>query len=115
MEVEDLTGRSRRDAIRDRVMERVVVDEEGCFIWQGPTSGSGRGGGYPRMCLDGGTMAVHRVMWILENGPIPPRKQLDHTCRKRRCVNPRCTEMVTHLTNQRRRAAAARTPCPPSA
>lgn len=99
-------GRSRRDVLRDKVMARVEIDEDGCFIWQGPNSGTGRGGGYPRMNVDNGTMAVHKVMWIIENGPVPPRKQLDHGCRKRMCVNPRCTEMVTHKQNQKRRDAA---------
>jgi hypothetical protein len=102
--------RSRRDVLRDKVMARVVIDEDGCYIWQGPDSGNGRGGGYPRMNVDNATMAVHIVMWVIEHGPIPPRKQLDHRCRKRRCVNPfKCTELVTHLENQKRRAKAART------
>lgn len=101
---------SRRDRIRSKVLERVVRIEppegvEGsCWIWTGPTSGDiGRGAGYPRMSLDGATVAVHRVMWVVENGPIPPRKQIDHTCRRRLCVNPDHGEMVTHRLNCRRR------------
>lgn len=78
-----------------------------CLLWTGPTSGStGRGAGYPRMCVDGGTMAVHIVMWVIENGPVPPRKQLDHLCRNRLCVSPDHLEMVTHKENQRRRDRA---------
>lgn len=95
---------SRRQAIWDKVMKRVVVDVDGCYIWQGPTSGTtGRGRGYARMALDGRTMAVHKVMWVIKNGPVPPKKQLDHICRKRLCVNPDHTEMVTHKQNQKRR------------
>ncbi|MDQ0472781.1 hypothetical protein QO011_005811 [Labrys wisconsinensis] len=49
-------------------------------------------------------------MWIVEHGPIPPRKQLDHCCpgRRRRCINPwsEHTELVTHKRNQARRDAA---------
>lgn len=105
----DNTQRGRRDVLRDKVMSRVEIDADGCFIWQGPDSGkNGRGKGYPRMNVENGTMAVHKVMWIVEHGPIPPRKQLDHTCRKRMCVNPRCTELVTHKENMRRRDAARR-------
>jgi hypothetical protein len=100
---------SRRAKLYAKVMSRVLVDEDGCYIWQGPDSGKkGRGKGYPRMNVDGATMAVHIVMWVIENGPIPPKKQLDHTCRKRLCVRPTCTELVTHLQNQRRRAQAQR-------
>lgn len=98
----------RRERIRDKVLARVVINPlTGCWDWIGPTSGStGRGKNYPRMNLDGGTVAVHIVMFVVEHGPIPPRKQVDHTCRRRCCVNPDHLEMVTHIQNQRRRAAA---------
>ncbi len=101
---------SRRDRIREKIMSRVEIDPEaGCWIWTGPTSGStGRGKDYPRMNLDGATVAVHIALWVVENGPIPPRKQLDHTCRRRRCVNPSHCEMVTHKRNQKRLDAARR-------
>ncbi|WP_453971403.1 HNH endonuclease signature motif containing protein [Amorphus sp. MBR-141] len=42
-------------------------------------------------------------MFVLVNGPLPPRKQVDHRCNRRLCVNPDHLEMVTHLENQRRR------------
>lgn len=99
----------RRARIREKVMSRVVETEGGCWIWTGPTSGvNGRGCGYPRMNLDGATVAVHIVMFVCEFGPIPPKKQIDHTCRNRLCVRPSHLEMVTHKQNQRRRADAAK-------
>lgn len=103
---------SRRERIRAKIMARVVIDPvTGCWLWTGPDSGkTGRGHGYPRMSLDGATVAVHIAMWTIEHGPIPPRKQLDHACRNRRCVNPdpEHLEMVTPLVNARRREAAKR-------
>lgn len=105
----DVLTQGRRKRIYDKIMARVEIDQDGCWIWTGPDSGDGRGGGYPRMSLDGGTVAVHIAMWITFNGPIPPRKQLDHQCRKRRCIRPDlCTELVTHKKNQQRRAQAQR-------
>jgi hypothetical protein len=105
----------RRAAIRDKIMARVVIDPVTlCWLWTGPTSGTegrgrkGRGHSYPRMSLDGATVAVHIALWVVENGPIPRRKQLDHTCRTRLCVNPEHNELVTHKTNQERRAAMRR-------
>lgn len=98
---------SRRRDILARIRRR--VDEcavTGCWNWTGPTSGAGRGGGYPRMCLDGQTVAVHRVVFTHFNGFVPGKKQIDHTCRNRCCVNPEHLEMVTHKENQRRRDAA---------
>ena len=95
---------NRRDRILIKVLRRVKRDPEtGCWLWTGPTSGGGRGGGYGRMCIDGATMAVHRVMYILFHGPIPPKKQVDQKCRNRLCCNPTHLELVTHRENQRRK------------
>jgi hypothetical protein len=108
--MEDLL--SRREVIRNKVMSRVLIDEEtGCWIWTGPTSGTeGRGAGYPRMALAGQTVAVHIVMWTNEHGYIPGKKELDHVCRNRLCVRPHPDhlEMVTRKRNAIRREQAKR-------
>jgi len=93
-----------RDSIRQRIRSNVKVCEiHGCWIWQGSDSGTGRGGGYARMRLHGYTVAVHRVMFINEYGFVPPKKQIDHVCENRMCVNPDHLEMVSHKENQRRK------------
>jgi hypothetical protein len=106
---------SRRDRIAAKIAARVreepapewMPPELGpCHVWTGPHSGNGRGGDYPRMSLDGQTVAVHLVAWTNENGFIPGRKQLDHLCRRRMCVNDKHLELVTHKENQRRRDKA---------
>lgn len=74
-----------------------------CFIWTGPTSGTGRGGGYGRMSLDGQTVAVHLVAYTHFFGYIPSKKQVDHLCCNRLCWNPAHLDLVTHLENQKRR------------
>lgn len=110
----------RRERILDKVLERIEFVEapEGfehlgaCWMWTGPTSGCGRGGNYPRMCLDGGTVAVHLVVFTHYNGLIPPRKQVDHLCRRRLCCNPKHLEMVTHKRNQKRRDASKKITLP---
>lgn len=101
---------SRRTEIHDKVMARVSIEEgTGCWIWTGPTSGeSGRGKNYPRMSLSGQTVAVHIVMYTNEHGYVPGKKQVDHTCRHRLCVNPDHLELVTQLQNCRRRDQARR-------
>lgn len=98
----------RRGLIREKIWAGCDYDREtGCWNWCGGTSGQeGRGADYPRMSLDGATVAVHRASWANENGPIPPRKQIDHRCRNRRCVNPDHLEMVTPRENCRRRNQA---------
>jgi hypothetical protein len=108
---------SRRARIRAKIMARVreepaphfLAPELGpCKIWTGPTSGEGRGGGYARMNLDGQTVAVHITNWVNEHGYLPGKKQLDHLCRNRLCIEERHLEPVTHRRNQKRRAAAAK-------
>ena len=95
-----------RTFIYTKIRSRCVEDANGCWIWQGPTSGDGRGGGYGRMSLNGQTVAVHRVMFTHVHGFVPGKKQIDHTCRNRLCCNPDHLEMVTHKQNQKRRDQA---------
>lgn len=80
---------SRRELILDKLYARTLVVDNGfflngeksfCFMWTGPTSGNGRGGGYGRMCLDGHTVAVHIVAFTNEYGFIPGKKHIDHLC-----------------------------------
>ena len=108
---------NRRDRIMEKILRRVCYEPAPplipghCWVWQGADSGSGRGGGYPRMSLDGATVAVHRVVWTHYAGYIPPGKQIDHQCCNRMCVNPAHLLMVTHKTNQKLRDERRSTPC----
>lgn len=97
----------RREAILGKIMDRVDVRLAGyeteCWLWTGPDSGKeGRGAGYPRMSLNGQTVAVHLVMWTNANGFLPGKKQIDHKCRNRLCVRPSHLEMVTQRQNLKR-------------
>ena len=95
---------SRRDTILERILDRVKVDPESeCWVWQGPTSGEGRGGGYGRMSLNSQTVATHIVVYTHFHGYVPGKRQVDHKCRNRLCCNPEHLELVSHLQNQRRR------------
>ena len=102
----------RRKLIIQRIEERCVIEFTGyfhkgqpspCHLWSGPTSGTGRGGGYGRMSLNSHTVAVHLVAYTHYHGYIPGNKQIDHLCNQRLCCNPLHLEMVTHTTNQRRK------------
>ena len=101
----------RRLEIFKRIMSKVFIDEDGCWIWRGGTSGDpepGKSGrGYGRISIDGHSSAVHRVMWTLFNGYLPRRRTLDHLCEKRLCCNPDCLESVSNKENSRRRSAKA--------
>ena len=79
-----------------------------CHIWTGSHSGDGRGGRYPRMSLDGQTVAVHIVSFTNKNGFVPGKKQIDHMCNNRLCVNEDHLQMVTHKKNQKLRIQRSR-------
>lgn len=102
----------RRLTIFEKIMKRVHIEDRSftsyCWIWTGPHSGKGRGGGYGRMCLDGQTVAVHLVMFTHFFGFIPGKKQVDHLCKQRLCCNPQHLELVTHKQNMRRRDATCK-------
>lgn len=103
---------SRRSEIAARIRANVDVRDLGfstpCWVWKLADSGSGRGGGYPRMKLNNRTVAVHIVSFVNEHGYVPGNKHIDHCCRNRMCVNPDHLEMVTPSRNQKRRWAATR-------
>jgi len=97
----------RREKIIEKIFKRCTIVpgalDTPCFVWGGRDSGSGRGGGYGRIDIDGGTVATHRTIYTCLYGIIPPKKQIDHLCRNRLCCNPEHLEMVTHKQNQRRK------------
>lgn len=106
--------KNRREHIFQRIMDRVVIGPDvlhghPCWLWTGPTSGNNdgthnsRGHSYPRMSLNGETVAVHRVMFCHAYGYIPAAKTIDHECRNRRCVNPAHLSLVSLKENARRR------------
>lgn len=55
------------------------------------------------MSFEGSTAAVHRVIYSVVYGPIPPKKQVDHECNNRLCCNPLHLTHTTHKRNQRLR------------
>ena len=96
----------RKTEIDIKIFSRCKTDPEtNCWIWQGPTSGNGRGGGYPRCNLDGVTATPHIIIATHYHGYIPKSRQVDHLCNNRLCCNPEHLEIVTHRENQRRRVA----------
>lgn len=99
---------NRRAEILHRIMAKCAQDAQtGCLVWQGPDSGKGRGGGYPRMWLAGQVVAVHRVVATHHFGFIPAAQQVDHTCKNRLCLNWNHFDLVTNKENNRRRCGHA--------
>jgi len=100
----------RRDSILQRILAKTIRDDPNftykgthCWLWQGGTSGTGRGEGYGRISINSFTSAVHRVMFVHYYGYIPAKKQVDHLCKNRLCCNPEHLELVSGKENYRRR------------
>jgi hypothetical protein len=84
-----------------RLLRRVEIDENGCWVWQGAKDQLG----YGWISVAGKKSAqVHRFAYQLLIGPVPPGKELDHSwesgCRSKACLNVfEHIEPVTHQEN----------------
>lgn len=92
-----------RDALTGKKIRRLGVHSapisafgasEQSWLWQGfvqPVRLTSRGlhvGGYGDIGYRGKGRPVHRVMWMLVKGPIPPKMDVCHECDVRHCCNP---------------------------
>ncbi len=82
---------------------RYLVDENGCWNWQGHIDKHGYG-----TCRWAGTRFAHRAVFLILSGPIPKGDEIDHLCKNRRCVNPSHLEAVSASENRRRAQASHR-------
>src|SRR6185437_1338635 len=72
----------------DYLVSRSYINENGCLIWEGPTSGRG----YGVTCWQGKQVYVHRLIYQLEH-PDETLNVIRHTC-----DTPRCW-LLEHLRN----------------
>lgn len=87
----------------ERVLSKVEIDPvTGCHISTYSTGSHG----YAQVGwhVDGvRTMTLaHRVAWIAEHGAIPEGMTVDHTCKRRQCVNVAHLRLLTNHENGRR-------------
>jgi len=79
-----------------RLLERVRVDEAGCWLWTGYRLPNG----YGRISDGPEKLYTHRAMWEAVHGrPLPDGLVVDHLCRVHHCMNPDHIEAVTPRTN----------------
>ena len=61
------------------------VDKKGCWICSSHKCGSH---GYPMIKRDGKLTTINRFVWQDNNGAIPAKMVIMHTCDNRLCINP---------------------------
>lgn len=93
-----LSGNPYADKYTARFLERVEVDDNGCWLWTCTLNNRG----YARMGMYKRLVLMHRWAYLLFIGPIPQDLELDHLCSTPRCVNPDHLEPVTHEVNNSR-------------
>lgn len=89
----------RKRPVIDRLLDRIEIDENGCWLWTGPVTRDG----YGMIGVEGNrSRGIHRVAYEHFVGPIPIGLQIDHLCRVRHCCCPWHLEAVTSGENTRR-------------
>lgn len=81
----------------DRLMDKVVKEDNGCWIWCGGKNPAG----YGRINVGGKAVLAHR--WIYQHlisGELPRNVDVDHICRNKGCVNPDHLRAASRSENQ---------------
>lgn len=99
---DNLTAGSRRPVLT-RLMEKVNIQTDGCWLWTGCRIPAG----YGQLWIGDRMYMAHRVAYELFVGSIPEGLVIDHLCRVTGCVNPAHLEVVTYAENTRRGTNAA--------
>lgn len=77
--------------------------EGSCLIWTGKFSRDG----YAKLRSE----MVHRIVYTLAYGEIPPEYHVDHICWVRACVEPTHLRVLPAMENRRRQRSALKTEC----
>ena len=79
----------RTKDVSETLRTRSIVDERGCWIWQGARNPKGYGI-LRTTTLGGGKRNVmtHRASFMVHRGPIPDGMLVLHECDNPSCVNP---------------------------
>ena len=104
------------DTIRERIMDRVKLNADGCWIFQGALTSKG----YGSISVDGVIHSTHTRMYLASGRSIPDGMEVDHLCHgrsdcpggvdcpHRACCNPDHLEAVPKSINWERGQSPSR-------
>lgn len=82
-------------AVIQRIFARIEFGA--CWHWIGYTDDKG----YGQVKVNGQAEWVHRIVYVIFNGPLHEGDEVHHTCHCASCVNPDHLERTTHVQNSR--------------
>ena len=71
-------------SVSDRLLSRIEIQDNGCWIYTGGLNGRG----YGNIWHNGRTRSAHVVSYEVHTGPVPEGMQVCHTCDNKPCINP---------------------------
>lgn len=83
--------------LRDRLMSKFAVAQNGCWLWTGVKNDAG----YPMIWKDGKAVRAHREIYKLFKNDLTDELMVCHKCDIPSCVNPEHLFIGTHLDNNR--------------
>jgi glucan biosynthesis protein len=95
--------------LAERILSNIYIDERGCWIWRRRLDRYGYGQIEIIRRPERRSTKAHIVAYEVWIGPIPPGKEIDHTCRVHACCNPDHLEAVTRKENLDRGIGYGRT------
>lgn len=91
--------------IIERLNEKTVVNERGCWIWEGRIQTDRE---YGELWVDGSYHKVHCLSWDHHKGPIPEGLNVLHSCDCPPCWNPEHLFLGNHIDNMQDMIAKGR-------
>lgn len=81
--------------LRDRLLAKIIVQPDGCWVWRGAAQPTG----YGQLWNGKRPEQAHRLSYKMFCGPVPDGVEVDHVCRVRDCVNPKHLRLLPHRDN----------------
>jgi hypothetical protein len=82
----------------DVFWEKLLKADNGCWLWNGASTG-GKCGGYGELKVSGKVVYAHRYAWLLTHGSLPENLEVAHRCDNRKCCRPDHLFLATHVEN----------------